>query len=318
MFLLLPSMKAIVLAAGYGTRLSPLSNYLPKPLIPILGKPLLGHILHKLNRSGITDIGVNLHHHADLVRQFIAAQDPGLRISLSYEPEILGVAGGIGAFREFLKDEPFFMLHNGDVLSTIPVDRLAVRYQEKRPLMAMVLHNHPAYNNVSVAPDGTICDLRDTLRPAHVARKLAYTGIAFMDATVLDFIPAQGPADLIPVCLDIIREGKHRIEALIVDGCAWRDVGTVQSYFEVHRELLSGRTELLPDMAVPADGRFLAEDVTCEEGSQLRGFVSVGRRCVLKKNSIIENAILWDDVTIEEGVHIRDAIVGRKFIVHAG
>jgi mannose-1-phosphate guanylyltransferase len=76
-------MKAIVLAAGYGTRLSPLSKYLPKPLIPILGKPILGHILHKLNRSGIADIGVNMHHHADLVRQFIAAQDPGLRISLS-------------------------------------------------------------------------------------------------------------------------------------------------------------------------------------------------------------------------------------------
>ncbi len=318
MFLLLRSMKAIVLAAGYGTRLSPLSNYLPKPLIPVLGKPLLQHILSRLKKSGFTDIGVNMHHHADLVRQFIAAQEPGLNISLSYEPEILGVAGGIGAFREFLADEQCFMIHNGDVLSTIPVDRLAAVYEEKRPLIAMVLHNYPAYNNVSVAVDGTICDLRDTLRPSRVAQKLAYTGIAFMDTRMLDYIPAQGPADLVPVCLDIIREGRFRIDALVVEGHAWRDVGTVQSYFEAHRELLAGRIALLPDMGIPADGRYLADDVRREAGAQLRGFASIGRGCVLKKGSIIENAILWDDVTIAEGAHIRDAVVGREFIVHAG
>jgi len=310
-------MKAIVLAAGYGTRLRPLSNYLPKPLIPVLGKPLLRHILSRFKKSGITDIGVNMHHHADLVRQFIAAQEPGINISLSYEPEILGVAGGIGAFRKFLADEECFMIHNGDVLSTIPVDRLAAVYREKRPLMAMVLHNHPAYNNVSVAADGTICDLRDTLRPSRIAQKLAYTGIAFMDARMFDYIPAQGPADLVPVCLDIIREGRFLIDALVVEGHAWRDVGTVQSYFEAHRELLAGRIALLPDMSIPADGRYLADDVRREEGVQLRGFVSVGRRCVLKKGSIIENAIIWDDVSIAEGAHIRDAIVGKEFIVHA-
>ena len=318
MFLLLPRMKAIVLAAGYGTRLSPLSNYLPKPLIPVLGKPLLWHILSKLRKSGIADIGVNMHHCADLVRQFIAAQDPDLRISLSYEPEILGVAGGIGAFREFLKDEPFFLLHNGDVLSTIAVDRLAKRYAEKRPLMAMVLHDHPAYNNVAVTADGMICDLRDTLKPDSAARRLAYTGIAFMDAKILDYIPAHGPADLVPVCLDIIREGRHRIDALIVDGHEWRDVGTVQSYYEVHRALLARKTPLLPDSNVPADGMYLAEDVTREEGVQVRGFASVGRRCVLKNKCIIENSILWDDVIIEEGAHIKNAIVGKEFIINAG
>jgi len=317
MFLLLPAMKAIVLAAGYGTRLNPLSNYLPKPLIPVLGKPLLWHILAKLRKSGFTEIGVNMHHRAELVRQFIAAQEPGLRVSLSYEPQILGVAGGIGAFRDFLADEQCFMIHNGDVLSTIPIGRLASGCEKKMPLMAMVLHYHPAYNNVSVDSDGTICDLRDTLRPSRVARKLAYTGIAFMDGKILDYIPTRGPADLVPVCLDIIREGKYRIEALIADGCAWRDVGTVQSYFEVHRELLAGKIPLLPDISVPADGRYLAADVRIETDVQLRGFASVGRRCVLGKGSVIENAVIWDNVTIAEGAHIRDAIVGEEFIVHA-
>jgi NDP-sugar pyrophosphorylase family protein len=310
-------MKAIVLAAGYGTRLSPLSNYLPKPLMPILGRPLLWHILAKLKRSGITAVGVNMHHRADLVRQFIAAQGTDFSVTLSYEPEILGVAGGIGAFRDFLTGEPFFLLHNGDVLSTIALDRLAERYARKRPLITMILHDHPAYNNVAVTEDGMVCDLRDTLQPANAVRRLAYTGIAVMDAGILVYIPARGPADLVPVCLDIIREGRHRIDAVVVEGHEWRDVGTVKSYFEVHREILSRRVPVLPDSAVPADGRYFAQNVTREEGAQVRGFASIGRNCVLGKNCCIENAVLWDDVIIEEGAHIQNAIVGKEFIVDA-
>jgi mannose-1-phosphate guanylyltransferase len=90
-------MKAIVLAAGYGTRLKPLSNYLPKPLMPILGKPLLWHIVRKLKISGVSEIGINIHHHADRVRGFLESEELGIKITVSHEPEILGVAGGIGA-----------------------------------------------------------------------------------------------------------------------------------------------------------------------------------------------------------------------------
>ena len=147
-------MKAIVLAAGYGTRLVPLSHYLPKPLIPVLGKPLLWHILTRLKQCGITDAGVNMHHHADMVQEFLKTQNPGIPVSVSYEPEILGVAGGIGAFREFVRNEEFFLLHNGDVLSTIPLEQMAGAFLKKRPLIGMVLHDYPPYNNVCTAEDG--------------------------------------------------------------------------------------------------------------------------------------------------------------------
>jgi mannose-1-phosphate guanylyltransferase len=311
-------MKAIVLAAGYGTRLAPLSNYLPKPLIPVLGKPLLWHILTRLKVCGISEAGVNMHHHADMVQEFLKTQNPGIAVTVSHEPEILGVAGGIGAFRAFIRNEEYFLLHNGDVLSTIPLAQMAVEFLNKKPLIGMVLHDYPPYNNVCTATDGSICDLRDTLKPISVSRRLAYTGIAFMDSKILDFIPEHRPCDLIPICLDIIREGRYRIEALIAEGHAWCDVGTVQSYFEVHRDMLTDKKKLLENMDIPGNGVHLAKDVVVEEGVTFSGFASVGRRCVLKRNCSINNAIIWDDVLINENAVVKNAIVGRGFQVNAG
>jgi mannose-1-phosphate guanylyltransferase len=317
MVLLLSAMKAIVLAAGYGTRLVPLSNYLPKPLIPVLGKPLLWHILSRLKACGIMEAGVNMHHHADMVQEFLRTQNAGMPVTVSHEPVILGVAGGIGAFRSFVHNEEFFLLHNGDVLSAIPLTQMAEAFLNKRPLIGMVLHDHPPYNNVCTAEDGRICDLRDTLKPASCARRLAYTGIAFMDRRVLDFIPEQRSCDLIPICLDIIRAGRYRIDALIAEGYAWRDVGTVESYFEAHRDILVHKSPLLENTAIPGNGIHLAEDVVVEEGVKFSGFASVGKRCVLKKNCRIENCIIWDDVVIDEHAVVKNAIVGRGFQINA-
>jgi NDP-sugar pyrophosphorylase family protein len=259
-----------------------------------------------------------MHHHADMVQEFLKTQNPGIPVSVSYEPEILGVAGGIGAFREFVRNEEFFLVHNGDVLSTIPLEQMAVEFQKKGALIGMVLHDYPLYNNVCTAEDGSICDLRDTLKPASAARRLAYTGIAFMDSKVLDFIPEDRPSDLIPICLDIIREGRYRIEAFIAEGYAWRDVGTVESYFEAHRDILTHKKPLLENIAIPGDGIHLAEDVVVEDGVKFSGFASVGRRCVLKRNCSIHNAIIWDDVTIDEHAVVKNAIVGRGFLINAG
>lgn len=311
-------MKAIILAAGYGTRLSPLTSYLPKPLMPILGKPLLGHIIHRLKESGVTAIGVNLHHHADKVRQFLLDGDFGVSVSLAFEPEILGVAGGIGGFREFLQHEDCFMIHNGDVLSTIPMDLMAQAYQKKKSLITMVVHDYPQYNNVTIADDGAICDIRNTLKPVSFARGLAYTGIAFMNTHILKFIPEHGACDLIPLCLGLIQEGQHRIDTIIADDCEWRDIGTVKSYFDAHRDILLHKKPLIDARLIPADGIYRDETTVVKKGVQLRGFISTGRRCILNENSSLENVILWDDVMIDKGVHTKDAIIGKDFTVHAG
>lgn len=309
-------MKAIVLAAGYGTRLRPLSDSFPKPLMPVIGRPLLWHTIMKLKKCKVTDIGINVHHNASMVKEFLEQGNPGVRIRIAHEEKILGVGGGIGGFREFLSEEDFFIVHNGDVLSNMPLEEMIDTYKAKRPLCAMVLHDHPQYNNVSIDEKSNIVDIRGTLKPQDAVKKLAYTGISFMGADFLKCIP-DGPSDLVPILLDIIKEGKSPVQAIVTDGCAWRDIGTIESYFDAHKEILIEKKPLIDKGLIPDGPVFLGKGTRREEGVEFHGFVSTGENCIFKKGCRLENCVVWDNAIIEEGSYHRNSIIGRGWVVNA-
>ncbi len=310
-------MKAVVLAAGFGTRLRPLTDRLPKPLIPILGQPLLRHIIMKLAKSKVTDIGINIHHNAHMIHGFLEmAQPAGVGIEISHEQQIMGVAGGIAGFRTFLQDEDFFILHNGDVLSAVSLEALIATYTQEPALFTMVVHDHPDFNTVSIDTNGHIIDIRDELNARGVARKLAYTGIACVDTAFLDFIP-EGPADLIPILLDLIIRGHHSIRAVIVDDCCWRDIGTIASYYETHKEILLMKNPLVEENLIPQGPVFFGDGTQVAEDVELQGFISAGNNCIVPRGCILENCIIWDNVAIEEKASFKDAIIGNGWVVHA-
>ncbi len=309
-------MKAIILAAGYGKRLKPLTDMLPKPLMPVIGRPLLRHIIMKLKNCGVTETGINLHHNAHMVNQFLEHEAMGISIRTSYEKNILGVAGGIGNFRKFIGEEKFFLVHNGDILSNIPLEKLIDFYRSELPLCIMVLHDHPPYNNVSIDETGNIVDIRNTLSPVGSVKKLAYTGISLMDTRIFKYIPG-GPADLVPVLLDIIREKKGLIRALVLNGYAWSDIGTAESYLAAHNAILLKRKPLVDKSLLPGSPVFFGRNTVAEDGVELQGFISTGKNCLLKKGCFLKNCVLWDDVVIEKNTFITNSIVGKGWIVNA-
>ena len=243
-------MKAIVLAAGYGTRMQPLSQHLPKPLMPVVGQPLLWHIITKLSRSKAAAVGVNCHHMADRVQAYALSAGFGLPVTVSHEPVIRGSGGGIGGFRDFLADEDYFIVHNGDMLSSIDITAAHEAYLRDKPLCAMVLHDAPGFNNVSIDSQGRIIDMRDMLKPGGVSRRLAYSGICFLSTDILRFIPA-GESDLVLILLEIIKRGAAAVRAIIAQQCAWSDVGSPASYLRAHRDILIGRQPLIEAACMP-------------------------------------------------------------------
>src|SRR5579864_2128081 len=125
------SMKAFLLAAGNGTRLKPLTDSTPKCLLPIRGKPLLGIWLELCKRSGIDEVLINLHAHADVVREYVETSDHGLKVTLFEEPTLLGSAGTIAANRQWVSREKNFWVLYADVLSNIDLDQMLERHRSK-------------------------------------------------------------------------------------------------------------------------------------------------------------------------------------------
>src|SRR3989339_2285463 len=147
-------MKAAVLAAGLGTRLRPLTDICPKPLLPVLNRPLLGLVLAQLEDAGCLQVAVNTHHLADQVHDFLRSEPWGFLLSVSREPEILGTGGGLRQLGEILREGPVLAI-NADILSDLDLDEV-YRAHQPGAVSTLVLHDCPAYNNVWVAGDAVV------------------------------------------------------------------------------------------------------------------------------------------------------------------
>ncbi len=222
-------MKAMILAAGLGTRLAPFTDHTPKPLFTINQRPLLAAIIDRLRNSGCSEVIINTHHKHEQIEAFVAGQFFGLPVATRYEPEILGTGGGIRNIADWWGDD-LLLVVNADVVCDIDLARVAAWHHRHGHAVTMVMHDYARFNTVWVdGTDGVVSF--DDLPPAGSAgaRRMAFTGIHVMDRRVLDFIPAHGFAGIIEAYRALLEAGGI-IKAFIPDALYWRDIGTPQSY----------------------------------------------------------------------------------------
>ncbi len=225
-------MKAMILAAGLGTRLQPYTNNIPKPLFCVAGRPLLDYTIQNLIRAGCEAVIINTHHLPEQIDAFVAAQNYAVPIYTCYEPEILGTGGAIKNVADFWDERPF-MVVNGDVLSTIEFKTVYQFHCRHNHPATLVLYDDPEINTVSVDPNGFILDFGNPSQySAHPAKsKLTFTGIQALDPEILDFIPSSGYSSSIDAFKKMIAEGK-RLRAMISQNVFWNDIGTPARYTE--------------------------------------------------------------------------------------
>ncbi len=223
-------MKAMILAAGLGTRLRPYTDNTPKPLFTIDGRPVLDIAIRRLINAGCRRVAVNTHHLHEKIAAFVASRNYPIPVTIRYEPEILGTGGGIKNMADVLSDRPFMVI-NGDVVSDIDLGKV-YRYHLAHPHPAtLVLHDVDRFNTVLVNPDGFV---RAFLNPARSGAErppgaLAFTGIQVLDPSVLDYIPDSGFYSSIDAFRRMISDGK-KIRALTLQGHYWQDIGTPDAY----------------------------------------------------------------------------------------
>lgn len=194
-------MKAMVLCAGFGTRLGDLTRQIPKPLLPIGKEPLLGHILKNLAAHGFQDIAVNLHFLPDMIRgHFGDGAAWGCRLTYVEERELLGTAGGVRNMAEFLRGDEPFLVHYGDVLTNQDLTAMLRFHRRRNAAATLLVHRRPGSNSaLSVADDGRILQFleRPTATESRaVASPWVFSGVTLCENALLDLIPPQGSCDL--------------------------------------------------------------------------------------------------------------------------
>lgn len=299
-------MRAMILAAGYGTRLWPLTADRTKPAIPFLGRPLVGYVAEYLASYGISEIMVNLHHRPESVRE---ALGDGSRfgVSLSYidEPVILGTSGALDNAHDFLEGDTFVVV-NGKLVTDIDL-RLALQTHERTDAIAtLVLRRNQAHERYSIvevengfvtgfggmprsnASDNVIGDVSDKgaeLEPG----PLMFTGIQILNPRIFDYIPkkvfSHSTSDVYPKAI----ANGERIAAHVAEG-EWYELSTIHRYLDVSLAML---------------GR---------EGRD----IDIGDGCSISAGADVGKSLIWDNVTIEAGSRVWRAILGDGVIVKSG
>lgn len=226
-------MRAFVLCAGRGERLRPYTDRLPKPLFPILGKPLLGIILDQLQAQGFKHIGLNVWHLKEKILEFLQnylTEHPQLQIEIFEEPELLGTCGALRNALSFFEDPALVI--NGDILTNFPLNTIYEAFFREKPPCLMFLHRFPGLNRVRVEK-GWVVDFREDSPEG-----LAYTGIQVVGPEWVSGLPNE--RDLIPAYRKLLAQGA-RIRALAASGFYWKDIGTPENYHQAQEDLLSGK-----------------------------------------------------------------------------
>lgn len=274
-------MRAMVLSAGYGTRLWPLTEDRTKPAIPILGKPLVGYVAEYLAAHGIDEIVVNLHHRPESVRKALGDGSKfGVKLHYVEEPIILGTSGALDNARQFFLDETFVVV-NGKIITDLNLREALQTHRDSGALATLVLmrNSHRELFTVVNTKDGLLAGFGGMPKPVD-EEPLMFTGIQIFEPAIFDYIPkgifSHSTTDVFPKA---IADGK-RIAVHIASG-KWRELSTLRRYVDISLELLR------------------------EVGHTM----TVGTSCTIDDAADINEAILWDRVTVEAGAKVHRSVL---------
>ena len=283
----------MILSAGYGTRLWPLTEDRTKPAIPILGKPLVGYVAEYLARYGCDEIVVNLHHCPESVRQALGDGSRfGVKLHYVEEPEILGTSGAIDNARALLAGNTFVVV-NGKIITDIDLDAAFETHRRAKAIATLVLLPNFARERFTVVEtEGGLLRGFGGM-PGHAESAgddppPMFTGIQILEPEIFDYIPrgvfSHSTTDVYPRA---VAKGE-RVAVHVAEG-RWYELSTIQRYLDISLKLLAERGESF----------------------------TAGTRCEISANAEVEQSILWDNVVVESGARVRHAVLGDNVKIGA-
>lgn len=313
-------MKAMILAAGVGSRLHPLTHTTPKPLVPVVNRPVVEHIIALLRRHGFTDIIINVYHLADQITSYLGDGSRfGVRITYSEEDRLWGDAGSVKRCEDFFGNETFLVI-GGDDLADIDLTRFLENHKQKNALasIALSLVDDPAeYGIVLMSEEGRITRFLEKPRGEVIFSNTANTGIYLFEPEALELIPRSTFYLFGKTFFPLMLEQRRPIFGYLTAGY-WMDVGNLEMYLHAHRDAMEGRIRL--DFPVPERRKYqwIADSAVIEDGATVEYPVVIGENCRIASGAkVLEHTVLGSGCTVEHGAVVRESVLWENAHVQA-
>jgi mannose-1-phosphate guanylyltransferase len=328
----------MVLAAGKGTRLFPLTGEVPKPMAPVVDTPIIRHIFELLSGHGVAEAHVNVHYLADALLAAYGEESRvnGMTVRLSREDELLGTAGGVKRLAENF--DGTFVVVSGDALTDVNLGELVRLHKEKGALATVALRrvfDTSEFGVVELDGDGDILGFQEKPNPAEAISTLANTGIYVFEPRALEYVPEGTFFDFARDVFPRFLEAGEKFVGYQGD-FYWSDIGTLEAYRQAQYDVLSGRVRVRVPGEKRGDSLWVGEDAQIHpsvdieghvlvgkdavigRGVTLSGDVTVGTDCWVRPGATIKRSILLPGASVGDGAYLEDCIVGHGYDVRPG
>jgi NDP-sugar pyrophosphorylase family protein len=295
------SLSIFILAAGFGERLHPITDHFPKPLLPILGKPILQSILEKVSTLPAHKIGINLYHKKEIIENWLRQSAFNKKVKIFPEESVFGTGGALKNAEAFLNTGTF-LVHNSDIISDIDLERLLEFHLSSDNLVTLAVHDYPQFNNLVVDEQQLIRNIcKVNCVPFKPLKLLAFTGIAVYSSEFLRFLPS-GFSRVTDIWLKVIKSG-YKVGTFDVSGCHWSDIGTPASY----------ASTIINELRQNGDYVYIHPSIKICRDIELDGYVAAEEGISLDKGVPLRNCILLPGSKIESGFNYENCIIGPGF-----
>ncbi len=327
------NMKAMILAAGVGTRLDPLTLQLPKPLVPVANRPVMDHILHLLSEHDIKHMWANLHYLPTSIQNYFKNhQIPNIEINYLLEEQLTGDAGGVRACSRELSDATFLVVM-GDLITNADLSQIIAQHKAKGALATIALKAVENVQHFGVAvldKDGWIKEFQEKPKPSEARSNLVSTGIYVLEPKVFDYMPKTGSYGFGKQLFPDLVSKNLPVLGIEIDSY-WSDVGTFEQYRQANFDALDRKLKTnLPDRHEKTSdyeiwlgenahiepgciikGKVLAGNNTkIASGAHLSGYVIIGDDCIIESGVMIENSVIWSGSHISQDAKVKDSVLG--------
>ena len=310
----------MILAAGFGNRLKPLTNDLPKPLFPVLNRPILEHTLQFLRSHRIQEVAINLHHKPEkIINYFGDGKNFKMDLHYSREENILGTAGGIKKLQDFFKDDSFAVI-NSDILTDVDLNDVLKFHKEKKSKLTLVVRktfNTDQYGSIQLDDNGRIVNfLGHSIINSKYVTQVMFTGIQIVEPDIFSRIPENKfcgtTEDIFP---GMVNDGLP-VYGYLHQGY-WADIGTRETYIQAHVDVLDSKLILRTPSPRNHKGYLavqpvhIGKDCRIAQDAQIGPHTVLGNNCHLKSGAVVKNSILWSGATVGNGCTVENSIIGE-------